>query len=196
MYDKIIELFNKNNGILTTKQVEEIGYSRHLLSTMLRKGLIERVENNTYSLKNVQADEYYLLQLKYQYVVFSYETALLFHGMLDTIPTDITVTIPTIYSGSDLKKEKNIFVYSAKNNIYNKGIMTIKTPYGNIVRTYSIEKTICDIINNDKMLDKKIYLNAIKKYMISKNRDLVLLEKYSKMYNIENKLNQLIETIV
>ena len=192
MYDKIIELFNENDGILTTKQVEQKGYSRHLLSTMLKKGLIERVENNMYSLKNVQKDEYYLLQLKYPNVVFSYETSLSFHNMLDRTPVDINVTIPTSYSGSDLKKEKNVVVYYAKDNIYNKGIVAIKTSYGNVVRSYSIEKTICDIINDDKMVNKQIYLDAIKKYVKMKDKDLILLEKYAKMYNIESKLSKLL----
>ncbi|MDD2376496.1 MAG: type IV toxin-antitoxin system AbiEi family antitoxin domain-containing protein [Clostridia bacterium] len=196
MFDKIIELFNKNDGILTTKQVEEIGYSRHLLSNMLKKGLIERVENNTYSLKNVEKDEYYLLQLKYPNVVFSYETALYFYDMLDRTPIDINVTIPTSYSGSDLKKEKNIVVYYAKGNAYNKGITSIETPCKNVVRAYSIEKTICDIINNDKMIDKQIYLNAIKKYARMKDKDLILLDKYAKMYDIEVKLKQLMDALI
>ena len=195
MYDKIIELFNENDGVLTTKQVEEIGYSRHLLSTMLKKGLIERVENNTYSLKNVEKDEHYLLQLKYPNVVFSYETALYFHDMLGRTPIDINVTIPTSYIGSDLKKEKNVIVYYSKGNPYNKGITAIKTPYGNVVRAYSMEKTICDIINNGKMVDKKIYLDAIRKYARTKDKDLVLLDKYAKMYGIEDKLNQLMEAL-
>jgi len=193
MFDKIIELFNENDGVLTTKQVEERGFGRHVLSTMLKKGLIERVENNTYSLKNVQVDEWYLLQLKYPYAIFIYETALFFHGMLDKTPIDINVIIPTSYSGSDLKKEKNVIMHFAKDNIYNKGMTSIKTPYGNVVRSYNLEKTICDIVSNDKMLDEKIYLDAIKKYAKKKKKDLVLLDKYANMYNIESKLNELLK---
>jgi predicted transcriptional regulator of viral defense system len=196
MFDKIIELFNENDGIVTTKLVEEKGFGRHVLSTMLKKGLIERVENNTYSLKNVQVDNYYLLQLKYVNAIFSYDTALFFHGMLDRTPTDIHFTIPNSYSASELKKEKNIVIYYAKDNIYNKGMTSLKTPYGNVVRSYNLEKTICDIINNEKMLDEKIYLDAVKKYIKKKKKDLVLLNKYAKMYNIEDKLSQLMEAFI
>ena len=196
MFDKIMELFNENNGVLTTKQVEERGFGRHVLSTMLKKGLIERVENNTYSLKKVQVDEYFLLQLKYPNAIFTYDTALFFHGMLDRTPTGIHLTIPTSYSASELKREKNIVIYYAKDNIYNKGMTSLKTPFGNVVRSYNLEKTICDIINNDKMLDEKIYLDAVKKYIKKKKKDLVLLDKYAKMYNIEDKLSQLMESFI
>jgi len=160
---------------------------------MLKKSLIERVENNTYSLKNVVVDEHYQLQLKYPYAIFSFETALFLHDMLNKTPVDIDVTIPTSYSGVDIKKEKNAVVYFDKDNIYNKGITTIKTLHGNVVRIYNIEKTICDIVNHDKMLNKKVYLDAIKKFAKMKNIDMVLLGKYARMYNIEDKLNKLME---
>ena len=70
--------------------------------------------------------------------------ALYFHGMAEEFPYNYTVTVPQNYHTDKVNEKCNVFY--AFDDIYNLGIVEIKIPNGNKVRTYDKEKYICDII--------------------------------------------------
>jgi len=53
-----------------------------------------------------------------------------------------------------LIKDKNYQFFYLKDELYEIGITEMKTPYGNKVKVYDLERTICDIIKNRKRLDQ------------------------------------------
>ena len=48
MQEKIKKLLKRNNGIITTKQIEEIGISRVHIKQFIESGIIERVKKGIY----------------------------------------------------------------------------------------------------------------------------------------------------
>ena len=64
MYEKIINLINENNGIITAKEAENQGISRVHLKKMTDEGIIERIEHGIYVTNKFIYDEYYIFQIK------------------------------------------------------------------------------------------------------------------------------------
>ena len=75
MYKNIIDIINKNDGIITSKEAQEKGISRTMLKKVNDLGLIERISQGVYITDKFIYDEYYLFQLKHKNTVFSYNTA-------------------------------------------------------------------------------------------------------------------------
>lgn len=192
---KVLNLFKENNGIITTKQVEEIDINNKVLTRMIEKGLIERVARGVYiDIKEIE-DTYVTSQAICRKGIFSNETALYLHGLSERTPIKYTFTIPSGYNTKLLKDKKYNFFYSKK-EIYELGTCKVKTPYGNEVLVYDIERTICDVIKNKDKLDISIVSSAIKDYLKNKNRDLIKLYSYAKNLNIDKKVSEYLEVLL
>ena len=77
--------------------------------------------------------------------------ALYFYGLTEEFPHDYTVTVPRGYHVAELNKKCNVFY--VPNDFYELGLIKAKTPSGNIVKAYDIEKCICDIIKDKERMD-------------------------------------------
>lgn len=191
--NKILNLF-KTNTYITTKEVEKAGISRRFLSFMVDKNKINRLSRGVYSLPNELTDEYFIINSKSKNAVFSNLTALYFNGLSDRIPIKYDVTVKSDYRGS-LQKESNINLYYVKKEYINLGLSDFKTNYGNIVRVYDIERSICDIIKNKNKLDLELYNKAIRNYFYSKTKDTNKLYDYAKKLNIYEKVRKTFEVL-
>ena len=82
----ILEAIKKNNNIITTAQVVEMGFSRYLLSKYEKEGLLERERQGVYTLPDSVHDDMYTLMLCSNKIIFSHETALFLNGLSDRTP--------------------------------------------------------------------------------------------------------------
>ena len=190
---KILNLF-KTNIYITTKEVEKTGIPRRFLSFMVEKNKINRVSRGVYSLPNELDDEFFIINSKSKNAIFSNLTALYFHGLSDRIPIKYDVTVKRDYKGS-LQKESNINLYYVKKEYINLGLSSVKTNYGNTVRVYDIERSICDIIKNKNKLDLELYNKAIRNYFYSKTKDTNKLYDYAKKLGIYDKVRKTFEVL-
>lgn len=190
---KILNLL-KNKNYITTKEVESIGVSRKFLSLLVSKGKIARLSRAVYSLPNELEDEFLIINSKSKYAIFSNLTALFFHGLCDRMPIEYDVTVKSGYNGS-LQKNKQVNLYNVKKEIHELGLMTTSTNYGNVVRVYDIERSICDIIKNKNKLDLELFNKAIRNYYYSKNKDTSKLYDYAKKLNIYEKVRKTFEVL-
>lgn len=74
--------------------------------------------------------------------------------------------------------------------------MKIKTNFGNEVRVYDIDRTICDIIKMKEKMDIQVFQTAIKEYMLNKSKNLNNLIIYSQKMNIEKKVRMYTEVLL
>ena len=79
-------------------------------------------------------------------------------------------------------------VYYFSENIFNLGIVSIQTKYGN-VRIYDREKTICDIFRYRDKIGEDIAYESLKNYVGSKNADYFKLREYAKICRISEIIN-------
>lgn len=194
MINKVLKIMKNNKGIITSSQIESYGIPRVYLSKMVEKNIIERIERGIYVTKDYEYDEYYLFQLKYPKTVFSYNTALFFYEMTERTPIKMDVSIPQNYNPHRFKGLVN--VYRINNELFDLGIVEKKSPQGMKVRTYNLERTICDIIKDKGSIDIEIRNKAIKKTTRSKEFNASKMFEYAEKMNIYDKLKNYMEAII
>lgn len=194
MINKVLKIMKNNKGIITSSQIETYGIPRVYLSKMVEKNIIERIERGIYVTKDYEYDEYYLFQLKYPKTVFSYNTALYFYEMTERTPIKMDVSISKNYNPHRFKDIVN--VYRINDELFELGIVDKKSPQGMKVRTYNLERTICDIIKDKDSIDIEIRNKAIKKAIKSKEFNASKMFEYAKKMNIYDKVKNYMEAII
>lgn len=194
-FELLDELVEKGNGYLQTSQVLENGISKPTLADYVNKRNMERVAQGVYLAEDAWKDELYILHLSNSRIVFSHETALFLHGLMEREPIDISVTVRAGYNASHLRK-KGIRVYQVKPEIEELGVLNIQTGFGNTVRAYDMERTICDVIRYKEAMDVQVFQYAMKEYMGSTHKNLNHLMTYAKKLHIESAIRTYTEVML
>ena len=189
------ELVEKGNGYLQTSQVLENGISKPTLADYVNKRNMERVAQGVYLAEDAWRDDLYILHLSNSRIIFSHETALFLHGLMEREPKNISVTVRAGYNASHLRK-KGIRVYQVKPEIEELGIMDIQTSFGNTVRAYDMERTICDVIRYKEAMDVQVFQYAMKEYMGSTHKNLNHLMTYAKKLYVESAVRTYTEVML
>ena len=180
----IEELMKKNNGYITSKELDMFDIHRMYLSIMQEKELIKKVATGIYIDTNKIEDNYYVFGLSMPNIIYSHMTALYFHGLsieASTVVYDITVK--RSYNSVHLRKHN---VFYVDNDIYELGLVEVETPIGNKVKAYDVERCICDIIRSKNRMDSEHIKHSIREYIKRKDKDLVKLSLYAEKLGIKD----------
>ena len=191
IYDEI----KKNNNMITTSQVLSLGYSKQLLTNYVKEGLLERCRHGVYTLPNAVHDDMYTMMLRSDRIVFSHDTALFLNGLSERTPFTHMVTIPSNTALPNSLKGECICFY-VKPELHDIGITHKATTFGNIVRCYNVERTICDFLRCRKRCDEETVISAIKHYAIYDKKDLNLLSVYAKQFKVAKELKKYLEVLL
>lgn len=193
--DQILKIANNNNGIVTSAQVTKDGILRQHLKVLVDKGLLEHSGRGLYIIPTVFDDEMFNLQMRFKRGIFSHETALFLMDLTDRTPVKYSLTFPLGYNTTALNSE-NVKYYRVKDNLYELGITTTKSPGGNNIRLYNAERTLCDILKGRSSTDIQIVTDAFKRYTRLEKKDIPLLSKYAKLFRVEKKLRSYLEVLL
>ena len=189
---EIIESIMKmNNGYITSKELSNFGIHRMYLNIMKEKGMIEKVGNGIYIDSSKIEDSYFVFSLELTNIIYSHMTALYFHGLSIKAPDEnYDITVPNNYFNY---KIKNHNVFYVDKDIYELGLTEVETPMGNKVKTYDIERCICDIIRSKNRMDSEHVKHSIRKYIKRKDKDLVKLSQYAEKMGIKEEVMNYVE---
>ena len=138
-------LIEENNGYLLTSMAVEKDITRPFLARYVKEMGMEKVARGVYVIDDVWPDELFIMQVRSSAVIFSGETALFLHGLLDREYSKITVTVPAGYNASHLKAD-NVQVRYAQKEMYELGVCEVVSSSVNTVRVYDKERSICNLI--------------------------------------------------
>lgn len=193
--EKIKKVLEENNNIITPSQVEKLGYSRQLLYKYSNEGLLVRERQGVYMVPDFVHDDMYTLMLKSDYIIFSHETALFLNDLSDRTPFIHSLTIPSTTKLSNVLNSECKTFY-IKPELHEIGLILKENTFGNKVKCYNAERTICDILRSRNRLDDETLITALKKYAVSPNKNLNLLFEYSKMFRVSNILKKYLEVLL
>ena len=193
-YTLIEKSIEENNGYLFSSDVEKMGISRTSIANYIRKNSMERVAKGVYITTDSWEDNLYIMQKKYSDIIFSGETALYLHQMIDREYSAISVCVPRGFSGSRLR-EKGVVIHQESPDEYGLGVTEVTTNMGNIVRAYNRERCICELVRNRKEYEVQMFQTAIKEYMGSRSKDLSLLSKYAEKLRIHDEIMKYVEVL-
>ena len=184
---KLLNFIKSHNGYISTKEIEGLGFSKMQIPKLIENELIRKVAHGLYIDNKLIEDEFYILQRRLSNIVFSYNTAFYLLNLSDRTPYEIDVT--TIKNHKIRAKVNIHYVTKEKFDI---GITEITSPYGNPIKIYNAERSLCDILKNPNAVDLEVYNKIINNYFRQKHKNLITLQRYAKVLGVSEKLETII----
>lgn len=189
------ELVERNNGFLLTADVVAAGISKPYLSEYVRKHNLERVAQGVYLSEDAWLDELYIIHLRNREAVFSHETALYLHGLMEREPSCTMLTVNRTYNATHLRS-RGCKVHTASPEILALGRTEMETNFGNRVCVYDMDRTLCDMIRCREKMDIQVFQTAMKEYMRSDRKNIPNLMRYAKALGIEETVRMYTEVML
>jgi predicted transcriptional regulator of viral defense system len=190
------KLAEKSGGVLTTKQICEVGYSRTTLARLVENGTLVHIRHGYYSFSDHLSDEYVLLQSRSSRSIFSHGTALFFWGMSDRVPHVLDLTVPQGANVEKIRRDNSdVRFHYVASDLLDLGKTKTHSPQGGMVVLYDKERCICDLIRARSKTDMQLYTQAIKLYFAQGGNARKLL-KYGKQFGIEDKIRTYMEVLL
>jgi len=194
-YEEIEKLIKKQNGTILSTDFDEYGIPRKYLQILINEGRLERCERGVYVAVDAVEDEMFAMQKKYSKLIYSHETALFMHNLSDRTPFEFSATVPSGYKVVSNISDK-FKIYYIKKELHELGVIYVENAFGNKIRVYNIERTICDIIKKRSRMDIQILNEALRRYVKIKSSDYSLLMNYAKKLKIETILKNYLEMMM
>ena len=193
-YSKLKQIFDNNGGYITTEDVRNANISSWFLSDFVKRKDLNKIAPGFYADNSYFPDDYYIIQKRYPKYIFSGMSALYLHHLTDKIPVNIEVCAPQGYNPTR-NKIKTLSIRKISNpDVYNLGITELKTPFGNKVKVYDEERTICDLIKYRDRYDGETFIKGIKLYA-NKSNNQIKLFRYARILGIEKKVFEIMELV-
>ena len=193
--EQMQELLEKRNGYLLSQDVIESGISKTYMSEFVKKYDLERVAQGVYMSADTWQDDLYILCLKNTKAILSYETALHIHELTEREPSETHVSVPYTYNAKHLR-DRGLCVHQITNDLYDMGVTTATTKFGNLVTVYDMERTICDMVKARSKKDAQMFLYAIKEYSRSKKKDISKLMRYAERLDVADEVRTYMEVLL
>ncbi len=190
MVDEIIKIGEINDGYITSREVNARGIPTVYLSRMVTDRIINKLSYGIYILNGYPEDEIYTAALRYNRAVFSRRTALYLNGITNRQFECIEANFPAKYNTSKVQGMK---CYKPCDELYELGKVLAVTPLGHAVKSYSIERCICDLFYYDDfdIEDKSYAIKAIDKNKINYDK----LFSYAKIMRVLPQVKSVFEVI-
>ena len=193
--EELREISKNNGGIIETETAAEMGISRAMLSKLCKENRLCRIAHGQYVFSDDMADELLSIARRSEKIVFSHETALYLHGLSDRIPFVHSVTVPTGYVPSEGLKEV-CRVYYIKPELFDLGKTVMKSPAGNGIFVYDLERTVCDAVRSRNRIGTGTFFAALKLYADRPGKDLNRLNGYARKLRVSNVLRGYLEVLL
>ena len=193
--EKLNDVVEKNKGVLKTAEAEGMGISSAYLFDYIKRNGFEKVSKGVYARPDVWTDRLHLMQIQYNQIIYSHETALYLLDMAEREPLKYTVTVRAHYHAKSLY-EQNIKVYTIKKELYDMGLTEVLTPMGNAVKCYNAERTLCDVVRSRSNIDKQDLTSALSTYVKRRDRNIPQLIRYAKELRVEQIVRQYLEVLL
>ena len=193
-YSKIKSIIKTNGGYITREDIDKANIPSWFLSDFVKKNKLIKVAPGFYASESYIPDVYFILQRRFQKYIFSGVSALYLLKLTDRTPDFIDVTAPQGYNPTRSRIDSLIIHKISNEDLYKLGITEAETMFGNTVKVYDEERTICDVIKHRGKYDAETFIKAIKLYIKKTNNQLKLF-KYARAMGIEKKVFEIMEII-
>ena len=189
------ELMRENNGFIKTSDAVRAGVSKTYFGEYVKDRGLERAAHGLFMSRDAWDDGMYVLQARYPAAVFSHETALYLLNLAEREPTQYAMTLKAGTNTSGLTKS-DVKVYKIKHDLFEEGIIEVRSPAGHKLRAYNAERTVCDLIRSRRNIEIQDLQAAIKEYVRQKDKNIPLLMRYAKMFSVEKIVRQYLEVLI
>lgn len=193
--NQLQQLAGANHGIIQTSDAAEMGITKPTLYKQLKKLNFKKIGHGIFVAPDAKPDPMYIISLRSKQVIFSHDSALYVHKMINKAPENYTVTVKTGYNPSNLTAD-GLKVFTIKSELHDLGLTYIDTDAGNKIPIYNIERTICDVIRSRNDIDNNIFQESLKNYAKRTDRNIKLLMDYARTLRVDKILVKYLEILL
>lgn len=185
----------QHNGFVTSTGATAQGIQRRELTSAVERGTLVKVERGLYCLPDVWPDEYVVAQHRFARGTFSHDTALYLLGLSDAAPEALTMSFPRGYNPSAAKRA-GIITKASPEGLHSLGETSVFTLYGNAVRAFDAERTLCDMLRGTTSPDVQLENPAMRSYLRSADRNIPKLLSYARRLGVGQKVGRYLEVLL
>jgi predicted transcriptional regulator of viral defense system len=193
--ERIRRVLEDQHGTLLTSDLVKFNIPRTYLSILERNGEIVRVSRGVYRLIASIEDEMFSFQSRYKSSIYSHETALYLNDLTDRTPLSYSISVPVGYHSISLKESGHKIFY-VNRNLFDLGVISMKSPHGNEIRTTNLERTICDVLRSRNQIDVQQINESLKRYVSKKERNIDLIYSYAIQFRIQKIVREYFEVLL
>jgi predicted transcriptional regulator of viral defense system len=194
---KLEQLFKHHAGVLTYYEAVEAGINPRLLSEWVEAGKVERVQRGVYRLVDAPAftlDTWLELSLRIPKGVICLLSAAMVHELTTFVPSEVFVALPNKAWRPKIEYPPVRYFYFS-GSAYDYGIEDYKTGAG-IIKLYSVEKTVADLLRYRNKLGQNLFLEALKTYLARKNFRIPKLLEAARSCGVEKLMLEYSSTVL
>ena len=179
-WQALYDVAASQEGLFTTRQAAAAGYSSPLLAHHQKVGRIVRIRRGIYRLVHFPPGEHEDLVAAWLWTeavgVLSHQTALSLHGLSDSLPAQIHLTLPTGWQQRRLRVPKGLALHYA-------GVPTKERTWAGAVPVTSTRRTLDDCAHSGLTPDllRQAATQALTRGLVMKT-ELKEVEKALKPY--------------
>jgi len=196
-YEKIVKFVKRKKNVITIREFKDAQIGFYYINKLIEDNYISRIGKGLYGKSDSFEDEYFIIQNRYKNAIFSYNTALFFINKTEVTPNIIDITIPYDYNVKTIYPKQIRVHYTSRDNI-NLGAIEVRSPFGNTIKAYNLERTICDIVKNESRNGPDIEQRnkVIKRVFANNEIDGTTIINYSKKLKCEKKIRAIIDVMI
>ena len=192
--EKIILKMRENNGVITSNHIKQMGIDKKVIARLLADKQIERTEKGIYILPETIGDEYFNKTYG-KNAIYSHMTALYFHNLCNRVPMIYDITVTKKYYGV-LDNDQKVLLHKVDKELLNLGKMKIKSPQGQDIDVYDIERCLCDCLKDKNTIASEYIKEAFNIYFKEMKKDTFKIMKYAKKLRIEKEMHDYLEVLL
>lgn len=192
--EKIILKMRENNGVITSNDIKQMGIDKKVIARLLVDKQIERAEKGIYILPETIGDEYFNKTYG-KNAIYSHMTALYFHNLCNRVPMIYDITVTKKYYGV-LDNDQKVLLHKVDKELLNLGKMKIKSPQGQDIDVYDIERCLCDCLKDKNTIASEYIKEAFNIYFKEMKKDTFKIMKYAKKLGIEKEMHDYLEVLL
>lgn len=169
-------------------------YSKTDIDNLIKNKDIKKMEYGIYAKADQLIDPFSIYHLKYQRGVYCLNTALYLWGYSDRYPETLDMMFPQGYNTSNIVNA--IRPHTQIDKYFKLGVKKLKTDNGNIVKVYSLERTLAEILRPKNHFDIELVTKAYKKWAKSPNKDINSVIMFAEQFKVLDKLQTYMEVLL
>jgi len=115
--------------------------------------------------------------------------------MIDRTPGTYQMNFPLGYHPTAIDRYP-VQVYRQKPEWQELGVEMVKSPGQHLVRTYNIERTLCDVLRTRDASDAETIKQTMVAYAQMKDKNLHRLSEYSDIFKVKRKIRAYMEVLL
>lgn len=193
LMSRLAGIRDANSGVIDADAAAREGISKADLSQLCGEGKLVRVGRGRFVIPKDSGDEMVALAHD-KNLVFSHQSALYLHGLLDS-PGDRHAV--TLLDGTepDPKVAAKCDVHFVPQTVYDMGRTLVATQLGNLVPAYDLERAVCDVALARDQVGLDTFLTAITRYSQDSRCDETKLYEYGAALNVDSILHQYLDVL-